>query len=161
MNLYEIAQIENEIETIAAENDGEIPEELLGRYIETQAKTVEKVGGIVRYIKHLEFFIDQAKAEKARINELQKKAEARIDSIKKYMTPLLVEHYGGKLDVDTFVLATRKSEAVELEEGFYHPEYCEAVVSYKADKKKIKEALEAGQEIPGARIDKRVNLSIK
>lgn len=161
MNLYDIQVIENEIEAIARENEGEIPEELMEKLVETQTKTIEKVSGIVRYIKHLEFFISQAKEEKARIGNLQKMAEGRIESIKKYMTPLLVEHYGGKLDVDTFKLSTRKSEAIELEEGFYHPEFCEPVTTYKPDKKKIKAALESGQEIPGARIDKRVNLSIK
>lgn len=161
MNLYAIKEIESQIEQMAEANEGEIPDEMMEHLIETEGKTVEKVGGIVRYIKHLEYFIDQAKAEKARVNELQKKAEARIESIKKYMTPLLVDHYNGKLDVDTFKLSTRKSEGVELDEGFYNPEFCEAVVTYKPDKTLIKNALKNGTEIPGARLESRVNLQIK
>jgi FtsZ-binding cell division protein ZapB len=161
MNLYEIATIEQEIEAMASENEGEISEELLERFLEVQMKTVEKVSNISRYIKHLELFIENCKEEKKRISENQRKAENRIESIKRYMTPLVMQHYGGKLDAGTFKISTRSSESVELEDGFNLDEYCDVVIEYKADKKKIKDAIKSGVDVPGAKIKSNINLQIK
>ena len=161
MRLYEILEIESAIDEIARNNEGEITEEQLNELITARANNVQKVSGIIKYIKHLEYFIDQAKAEKQRVSELQKKAENRINSIKRFMSPLIQEYYGGQLDVDTFRLSFRKSESVELDYGFNDEKYCDVVIEHKPRKAEIKAAIKKGIDVPGARLIYKENLQIK
>ena len=159
MRVYDVISIEKEIERVAQENDGEIPEDLLQQLVEMEMQVPEKINGIVKYIKHLEYFADCCKQEKERVNTLQKKAENRISSIKRYMTPFVLEK--GGFDSGTFKLGTRKSVSVNLEADFDVDEYMNVKIERVPDKKKIKDDLKAGKEIPGASLFEKQNLQIK
>ena len=159
MNIYEIDIIENAIERIAKENDGEIPEFYLKQLVEAQAQSIAQIENLVKYIRHAEQFIDACKDEEKRISDRRRTTENRIESIKKYLTPFVDDR--GKFDAGTFTLSTRKSSSVELEDNFNDPDYCIQIISYKPDKKKIKLDIESGKEIPGAKLIEKKNLQIK
>ncbi len=164
MNLYELTQIENQIEQIAILNEGEIPEEELQKLVEAQTQSLIQIENLVHYIKHLEYFQETAKKEEERIKNLRQKAEKRVDSIKKYLTPYIQSK--SKLDVGTFKLSVRRSESVEVDEDFVEksdPEYInyKEIISKTPDKIKIKKALEIGEIVPGARLKENFNLQIK
>lgn len=159
MNIYEVAELEREIELAAAGNDGEIPEELLQALVEAQTKSVQKIEGLVKYIRHLEMGVEMCDEEIKRIRAMKDRAEKRIESIKRYMTPF-VKH-NGKVEAGTFTLSVRKSTSVELADDFAHPLFSVPTTVLKHDKNGIKEGLKSGMEIPGARIVERDNLQIK
>ncbi|MCP3681901.1 MAG: hypothetical protein GY861_04350, partial [bacterium] len=65
-NIYNVSVIENQIERIAADNDGEIPDELLKELVEAQTKSLDSVENMVKYVRHLELGIVACKAEEQR-----------------------------------------------------------------------------------------------
>jgi hypothetical protein len=161
MNIYQTTEIENRIELSAALNNGEIDENLLKELVEAQTKSIEQIENLCKYIRHLEMFSENAMQEMARIAALKARANNRIDSIKRYLAPYVKER--GKLDAGTFTLSTRQSESVDLDENFdtQNPEYNTQTVSWKPDKKKIKDAFKAGAVIDGVSMVYKNNLQIK
>lgn len=164
MNLYEIEILESQIERIAEMNEGEIPEDLMQKLVEAQTQVPAQLENLVKYIRNLELGIDTCKAEEARIKAMRDKADNRIKSIKKYLTPYVIKK--GKVDTGTFKLSTRKSESVELTDEFKlkHEEnkyYNIVKTIYHADKRLIKEDLKAGKDIPGARLSENRSIQIK
>lgn len=159
MNLYNIAVIEQEIESRAKDNDGEISEEDLKSLVEAQTKSIEKIENLCKYIRHLEQFEEKAKAEIARINGLKQGATNRMQSIKKYLTPYVKGK--GKFDAGTFRLSIRTSKSADVISNFDVPGYMKESLSITPDKVKIKEDLKKGVVIPGARLSDNDNLQIK
>jgi hypothetical protein len=161
MNLYDVMRIESQIEASVDPETGEIDEELLQDLIHAQTRSIEKVEQLCKYVKHLENFIGNAKEEKARINDLQKKAENRIESIKGYMLPYIKEIYDGRFHAGTFKISTLKSHAIELDEGFNNSEYMVIKQETRPDKIKITNDIKDGKEVPGAKLVEKENLQIK
>lgn len=158
-NIYDVLILETEIERIASENDGEIPEELFRELVEMQTRVPEQLDNLVKYIRNLELGIETCKAEEQRIKAMRDKAENRIKSIKKYLTPYVIKK--GKVEAGTFKLSTRKSEYVDLVNDFNVEKYMKEKVTVSPDKAKIKEDLKNGVDIPGAKISSNKSLQIK
>lgn len=159
MSLYNCNNLIAEIEAKAEMNDGEIPEEEMRMLVEAQTQQPVKLKNLCHYIRHLELGVDTCKAEEKRIAGLRKKAEKRIDSIKRGLVPFVGSK--GKVDLDTFKLSTRKSTSVKLADGFDVEFYCDRKVSLVPNKKFIKESLENNEVIPGAELEHKESLQIK
>jgi hypothetical protein len=109
-----------------------------------------------------------AKAIESEVERLAK----RLDSEKKRTerADMLIDRmfsriYDGKpVTIGTFTVSYRKSEAVKIDDETKLPtDFLRIPEPPKPapDKTKIKEVLKAGQEVPGASIEVRQNLSIK
>ena len=157
MNLYEITELENKIEQIAKENEGEIPEVLLRELVRVQMEVPAQIEKLCGYVKHLEHFESVCNAEIERIKKLKDRAKNRQVNIKNYMTPFVKN----KFEVGTFVLSVRKSERLELDNAYNYKEYEKEKVSLSIDKEQIKKDLKSGKKIKGASIKKHYNLQIK
>jgi hypothetical protein len=161
MNLYEISNLENQIEQLAAANDGELSEEMLQALVASETQSIVHIENLCKYIRKLELGIDMCKAEEDRINTMRKKANKRIAGIEKYLTPYVVKH--GKIESGTFTLSTRKSESVniineaKLPLAYMH----EIPVRLEPDKNAIKKDIKAGKSVPGAELQENYNLTIK
>ena len=98
-------------------------------------------------------------AEKEAFAAREKAALNKADSLKNYLTYAL---QGQKFSTARCAVSFRKSEAVEiLDEASIPQNYVVETVSTKPDKKTIKEAIKAGQEVAGCRLVENLNLSIK
>lgn len=159
MSIYDVAEIEKQIEQIAIDNDGEIPEEKLQQLVEAQTKSMASLEKMCRFIRHLEMFEETADSEIKRIKQLKESAAVRLASVKKFMTPYVKER--GNFDAGTFRLSVRKSEKVIVPEDFNNPSYCKEVTTIKPDKVLIKKDLKAGIDIEGAHLVTFDNLQIK
>jgi len=159
MNIYDVTDMENQIERIAQANEGEIPEEMIKELVELQMKSIATINGLCKYIKSIDLFSDACKSEENRIADLRKRAEKRKESIIKYLTPYVARD--GNVNAGTFKLSVRTSERVEVDDNFNHVDYTYIEELLKVDKIKIKKDLKSGLEIPGARIVKHDNLQIK
>ncbi len=157
--IYNVSVIENKIERIAADNDGEIPDELLKELVEAQTKSLDSVENMVKYVRHLELGIVACKAEEQRIKDMRDKADRRIKSIKIYLTPFIKEKK--KLDVGTFKLSTRPSVKVIVPDNWTNPAYMTEKTTFKLNKIALKADLKAGKKIPGASLASYDNLQIK
>lgn len=158
-SLYDVIEIENQIEKVAADNQGEIPEALLQALIEAQMKNITTITGLCKYIKSMDYFMETCKAEETRISELRKRVEKRKESIYKYITPIVARD--GKIMAGTFQLLTRKSESVEIDEDADIAGYKIIKEVISIDKMAVKAALKKGVDIPGARLVEHDNLQIK
>jgi len=160
MNLYEVTAFQNFIEKIAEENEGEIPEHLFQQLVEKETQSLQQIEGLCKYIRNLELGINICQIEIDRINKMKEKANKRIETIKKYLTPYVVKQ--GKIEAGTFTLSTRKSESVKIIDELSIPEqFKEIVKTEKIDKNAIKADLKLGINVPGAELEKKDNLQIK
>lgn len=154
-SLYQCQDLINQIET----DEGEISQEQLQAIVSAHTQSIETLKSLCGFLRYLEHGIAACKAEKDRISHMQKAAENRLERIKEYLTPFVIEK--GTIAVDTFSLSVRKSVAVELEPGFDNPYFCKLVKELVPDKRAIREALANQEEIAGARLVTNFNLQIK
>jgi hypothetical protein len=183
MNIYDCQLVLEELNALAAQNDGELTDEQLEIFVATQTQSIVKLGKLVGAIKYIEQGCEYCKSEENRIAENRRKAENRLESIKRYLTPYVKQQ--GKIILGTFTLSTRISKAVEiLDPNFNDPFFCkinsiknpsdkvvEAAraeasegkneIMMSPDKKAIKEILESGEAVPGCELVERDNLQIK
>lgn len=159
LSLYECEELINRIEAKAEENEGEISEEDMEDLVRAQTQSIDKLGKLVNYVKCLEGFCLISKAEIDRIVTKKKQAEKRIEWIKRFLVPYLLEK--GPVFIGTHRLSLRKSEAIEVEDDFNNELYCRKEIVLKPDKKTIKESIKAGIEIEGAKLVTRMNTQIK
>ena len=136
------------------EKDGE-SEELLEDLTKFDLERAEKLDGCAFYIK--EYIPGEIQAFKNIINHARAKIEVLERAKKRFvndyldyaMTAMKIEKHKGAYSINK-----RKSESVEVtcrpEE--LPEEYREMRVEYKPDKKKIKEALKGGKDVPGAKL---------
>ena len=118
-----------------------------------------KVEGYIKVIKSLEADIEARKNEKKRLDGLNKSDQSKIDNLKGALATSMAETGQDRIDTTLFKVGFRKSEAVVVDEDKLPKKY--QIVSYKPDKKTIKELLNSGATIRGAHIEERRNLSIR
>jgi hypothetical protein len=158
-NIYECDAMIQQVENLAEANGGVVSEENMALLVKAQTSSIEKLGKLVNYVAYLESFQDVAKAEGDRIYKQRVSAAARVESIKQWLLPYVLEH--GAISLGTHRISTRKSEAVVVDENFNNPEYCKVVTTTTPDKPKIKESIRAGIEVAGAKLESRLNVQIK
>ena len=161
MNIYDELMIEKQIEEIAAKNEGEIPEEAFNALVQAQTQSIEQIESLFKDIRKLEFCVDNCKSEEQRISQIRKRSENRMESIKKYLTPYIVEK--GKTSAGTFVLSIRKSnKVIIINQDLIPAEYMQIIPeSVVPIKDEIKKAIKSGIEVGGAEIQEFDNLQIK
>ncbi len=154
-SLYQCQELMNQIET----DEGEVSEEQLEAIVQLHTQSMEKLRSLCGFMKYLQNGIEACKAEKDRINRMQKAAENRLARVKQYLAPYVKEQ--GPVRLDTLTLSVRKSTLVELEVGFSNPYFCKVVKELVPDKKAIKEALKNDEKIEGARLITNFNLQVR
>jgi small-conductance mechanosensitive channel len=159
MNLYNVIDLEKQIDNIAEKNEGELPEDLLEELINQQTQSLIHIENLCQYIKTIEYKIEACKTEEERIKNLREKAQNHINKIKSYLTPYIEKQK--KIETNTFTLSIRKSKRVDLIDGFNNLEYCNVKEVVTPDKTAIKKAIEQGKKIEGAKLVENNNLQIK
>jgi len=159
MNLYEHDQIEKELAEMVEQNDGEVTPEIMEQLVIANTDTESKRLKISYFMRDLQTSINAHKEEELRIAKRRKTIENKLKWLKNYLTPYVLEY--GKQQVGTFTWSIRRSKQVHVEDNFNLPDYVVEEVKTKPDKKKIKEVLESGIEIPGAEIVTNQNFQFK
>lgn len=119
----------------------------------------EKIENCIKVIRNKNARVEAYKAEIARLDALKKTESKAIEEIKKRISEAMRLTQHDKLDTTLFKVGFRKSKAVVVDETKLPKKY--QIVSYKPDKKTIKELLNSGATIRGAHIEERRNLSIR
>lgn len=124
-----------------------------------QMERQEKVESVALWIKNLSADANAYKAEKDAFAEREKAALKKIESLKNWLSWALE---GQKFSTWRCAVSFRKSEAVEIEDDCNLPQYLlNEKVTYTPNKTAIKEAIKAGEEIPGCKLVERMNPTIK
>ena len=159
MALYECLAIEDEIAELVAANEGLITEEQEQSLILAYTTSMDRLEGLCNWLKKIDLFIVGCKAEEKRISEMRKYAENRIKRCEGWITPFVQAKK--KIVVGTHTLSVRKSEAVIVPDDFDDPYLSKTKTVTTPDKAAIKEAIKAGDEVPGCELVKRYNLQRK
>lgn len=160
MNIYKTIELEEEMEQIAFENNGVVPDDLMEELVVRQTGTMESIERMLKYVRHLELFQESAETEVKRITDAKKKAGNIVDNIKKYIKPYVLAH--GKIDVGTFKLGTRKSESLEIVDEKLVPACFKTIVQEtKVSKMDIRKAIHEGVDVPGVKLVENQFVTIK
>lgn len=159
-----LASIEHEIANILA-----VPEELEDvqpqalEYLDSLAlQEAEKVDAISYVVRKRKNQIEWLQDEERRIRQRRQAMERRIEQFREYLIRLLT-HYGVKsLKGNIGSLSLRESMSVDVTDlGELPMAYKEVLVEQKPKKRLLKDALEQGVEIDGARLVPRTIITIR
>lgn len=124
-----------------------------------QMQRQDKIESVALWIKNLSADAIAYKAEKEAFAEREKAALKKIESLKGWIAGALG---GQKFSTWRCAVTFRRSEAVEIEDDCNLPQYLlNEKVTYTPNKTAIKEAIKAGEEIPGCKLVERMNPTIK
>lgn len=161
LTLWQISQEQQQINALLEESGGELTEEIIQMMDENNEALEIKGAGYIHSIRYFATIEEAAKAEKERIYNIEKAAKKAQESLKTRLHQAMQVFGIDKLDLGTAgKVSYRRSEAVivddvnELDRAF-----CK--VKLEADKTAIKEAIKRGEEVKGAYMEIRNNLTIK
>lgn len=159
-----LASIEDEITNILAvaeELEDAQPQAL--EYLDSLAlQEAEKVDAISHVVRRRKNQIEWLQDEERRLRQRRQAMERRIEAFREYLVRLL-SHYGVKSIKGNFgSLALRDTMSVDVTDVNELPTiYKEVIVEQKPRKTLIKEALESGQAVVGARLVPRTIMTIR
>lgn len=159
MKLYEIKQeYEDALERAIDPETGEIDEEVMAEVARIEEDLYEKVDNIGALIKNQKAEAEALKTEAKKLTARAKTADNTVERLKN----LLANCLDGKSYKTTRVAVSfRRSRAVEVSDVYSLPEEYLRYKDPEPDKTKLREALEAGEIIDGARIVENVSTIIK
>ena len=155
MTLYELDARIRDFDFEVDEETGEILNAAELDDLEMERDT--KIENIALWIKNLAADIEAYKREKESFYQKEKVAKNKLDSLKGYLTGYL---HGDKFKSDRVNISYRKSESVEIANGFNDERFM-IEQEPKIDKVAIKKALKDGEEIPGVMLIEKQNIQIK
>ena len=120
----------------------------------------EKIANCARFIREKEDGIEAMKRAENSIAE-RRKAEEKALVWLKQMTLSAIQELGEKVEMPDIRVSTRKSEAVEVDEGVLAKEWMTETITYKPNKTALKHALKNGEPVEGASLVTNYSLSIK
>lgn len=162
MTLYEIDKaIQEALEGAVDPESGEIiDEELLAAYDQLRMDRDQKVENIGLYIKNLEADAAAIKAEAKNLTARAKAAENRAEHLRNYLQFCLD---GQKFQSPRLSVSFRRGTKVEVDQNrlFEIPDDYLRYKDPEVDKKRVSEALKAGEDIPGCTLVDSISMIIK
>lgn len=167
MRLYEIAQDYKAF--LEAVENGDIPEEAIADSLESiEAILEDKADNIACVIKNLTAEAEAIKAEEKALAARRNQKEREIKSLKDYLANALLNSGYTKIETARNRISFRKSKKVEIDDEAAFIEWAmsnrDDLLKYELptiSRTAIKEAIEGGDEIAGARIEISQNIQIK
>ncbi len=154
--LYELTGIFQEIDEMDIDDETKL--DTLDS-IDWEHDFSEKIENCIKIIQNKNARVNAYKAEIDRLKKLKASEKKAIEEIEKRISEAMNVTQYDKLDTTLFKVGFRKSTAVVVDEDKLPKEY--QIVSYKPDKKTLKELLKSGKEIDGAVLEERRNLNIR
>lgn len=162
MTLYEIDNAIREVlESAADPETGELVDEaLLEQYDKLIMDRDQKVENIGLFIKNLEADAAAIKAEAKNLTARAKAAENKAEHLRNYLQFCLD---GQKFQSPRLSVSFRRSQKVEVDQNrlFEIPDDYLRYKDPEVDKKRVSEALRAGEDIPGCTLVESVSMIIK
>lgn len=153
MKLYELTnQYHN---ALTALDDPDLPPEAVQDTLEgLQGEITEKGKNVAAYFQNLEADVEAMKAAEQRIAQRRKTAESRVRQMKEYLLHNMQECGISEISCPEFTVKLGKCPAsVEIVDKDELPkQYIVTKTETAPDKKALKEALQNGDDINGARL---------
>lgn len=152
MNLYQITEEVNALESMIINDAGEFTEdhEKLQNYV--NCLLASKVDNFVHFLQKQEDMIEIAKKRKDELTKMIKQREMVVERLESYVIHCLKILGKEKLEGNMHYLKLRKPSAVVeiIDEQAIPENFVKIIVERKIDKMAIKEQLKNGTEVKGA-----------
>ena len=121
-----------------------------------------KLEGCALWMKEQKALAAAIRDEERALAARRKAIEGRLEQMDAYVTGALRSLDGMRYETPRAALGVRKSTRAIVDAPELLPDgFAETVETVKPDKTKIKRALSAGEEVPGAHLETRLNLQVK
>ena len=151
----ELAALVDSLDTCPPELHAEL-EQRIAAYIGAEVEKVDRIAGVLASLEGVQA---NAKAEIERLRQRQqtaKKAGARLEG---YLLQVIRQRDGRPLRGRNTTFSIRRSESLEITDPLLIPDQWKRItVVTDIPKIPIKEAIKAGQQVPGAHIEQHENL---
>lgn len=162
LSLYNIAAEYQLLAEQLLENGGESSEEMEIALRINQENLETKGTNYGLIVKSLEYESDILDAEIERLSKLKKARTNAIERLKNNLSTAMQMYGIEELKTPVLKISFRKSESVEVDNmAQLDAKFIVEKVSTTPDKKAIKDAIKAGEEVAGARIITNQNIQIK
>lgn len=159
-SLYEIAGMYRTILEMEPENDEEYGA-MMTALDEVQAELTEKADHIVRYIRNLTAEAEALKAEEAALYKKRKAVENKAERLKAYLAAQMTLCGLKELKAGLFKLKFQPTPpAISIIDEAAIPEQYRKV-KIEIDRLAIRDALKAGEEVPGIEVQRGEALVIR
>ena len=160
MTLYELTEAMRHFDLEIDEETGEIQN--ADELDQLQMDFEQKLKNCVYWYKNKKAEAEALKAEKMKLAKRQQTAERKVEWMKNYIAGCLGEgkKFAPEDDV-TVRIGWRKSKTVECENIYDVPDDYLRYKMPELDKKKVTDALKAGETVPGCELVEKQNIQIK
>ena len=160
MKLYELTQ--NYLNLLDLLENPDIPKEIVESALEeVEGNFEDKAENIVKLIKSIEADIKAYKEEETRLSTRRKTLENKVKGLKEYLESSMIALDKKDIKGKIFTLAIKKNPPSVVIDDFNILPMEYKKIEEKEDKKKIKESIDNGVEVPGARIEQKESLRIR
>lgn len=160
-NLYRIERQYLELMHRIEEAEGEITPEIDQALTLTEQQLQEAAINLGFVIKTFDYNEEIITAEIDRLTSLKKKVVKSKELLKNRLSISMQQFGIEKIESPTLKLSFRKSKAVEISDEPAIPAAYLNQPPPKPDKTAIKEAIQRGEQVPGAELVERLNLQIR
>ena len=121
-----------------------------------------KSSNIIKYIRNISLEVEVLSQEEDRLEKLRKQKEKKVNSLKKYLTEILLNLDKNKIETELGNLGLRKSVSVAIDNLDLIPKkYIQKKIELVPDKRMLSELLKQGKNIKGAHLEYKHSLQIK
>jgi hypothetical protein len=134
-------------------------EERISEYLTAEVHKVDKVGSV---LSSLDNVVENAKHEIERLRERQQSAEKAAKRLEGYVLHVLRQRGGQPLRGQNVTFSVRRTEALIVDDpGVVPDQWKRTTVNIDILKNPIKQALKAGEDVPGVHLEQHENLQRK
>lgn len=121
-----------------------------------------KSSNIIKYIRNVSLEVEVLSQEEDRLERLRKQKEKKVNSLKKYLTDILLNLDKNKIETELGNLGLRKSVSVSIDNLDLIPKkYIQKKIELVPDKRMLSELLKQGKNIKGAHLENKYTLQIR
>ena len=121
-----------------------------------------KSSNIIKYIRNVSLEVEVLSQEEDRLEKLRKQKEKKVNSLKNYLTDILLNLDKNKIETELGNLGLRKSVSVAIDNLDLIPKkYIQKKVELIPDKRMLSELLKQGKNIKGAHLENKYSLQIR
>ena len=121
-----------------------------------------KSSNIIKYIRNISLEVEILSQEEDRLEKLRKQKEKKVNSLKKYLTDILLNLDRNKIETELGNLGLRKSVSVAIDNLDLIPKkYIQKKIELVPDKRTLSELLKQGKNIKGVHLEDKYSLQIR
>lgn len=127
-----------------------------------QEELENKSSNIIKYIRNISLEVEIVSQEEDRLEKLRKQKEKKVNSLKKYLTDILLNLDKNKIETELGNLGLRKSVSVAIDNLDLIPKkYIQKKIELVPDKRTLSELLKQGKNIKGVHLEDKYSLQIR